>query len=124
MSKHFYFGTTVIFLIVMYLVGVLQVDAFPILLTGFAFAFVMTGMVLNELSEQRASSEKFERSMREKLEKVEFELEVIRDCKFHELTEQGCCLTQTMEAMDKLLDELRNTPKSLIKNQEADKSEA
>ena len=124
MSKHFYFGTTVVFLVVTYLTGVFGADAWSILLTGFAFVFVMLGMVLNELCERRETAETFERTMCRRMENIEFELQVMRDCKYHELNTRGCCLIQTMEAMDKVIEGLKKEQKPPIKQQEACKSEA
>lgn len=123
MSKHFYFGTTVVFLVVMYLTGAFEADAWSILLTGFAFAFVMLGMVLNELCERRETAEAFERAMCRRMENIEFDLQVIRDCKCHDLATQGCCLIQTMEAMDKVIEGLKKEQKPPIKKQEVCKSE-
>lgn len=102
MSKHFYFGATVFAILFVYLIEALGVDVKSLLLVGLAFLFALIGAILNELYERRKTAENFERNIRDRLDEVSFELQLMRDCKLDALQERASHLAKTLELIGKI----------------------
>ena len=109
MNKHYYFGACVFAIVFVYIIEALGADVKTLLLVGLAFLFSLMGAILNELYEHRIASGQFERNVRSRLEETSFELQILRDCKFNELQTRACGLMQTLEALDKLVDHMKQT---------------
>lgn len=124
MSKHFYFGATVFAILFVYIIDVMGAGVKPILVVGLAFLFSLFGAVLNELYERRTASESFERTMRGRLNEMSFELQILRDCKFHDLQSRACGLEQTMEALSKVLDAMKAEQELLKKAEDPNEAKA
>lgn len=107
MSKHYYFGACVFAIVFVYIIEALGADVKTLLLVGLAFLFSLMGAILNELYEHRTTSGQFERNVRSRLEETSFELQILRDCKFNELQSRTCGLMQTLEALGKLADSMK-----------------
>lgn len=122
MSKHFYFGATVLAILFVYIIEALGAGVKPILMVGLAFLFSLLGAVLNELYGRRTASESFERTMRGRMDEMSFELQILRDCKFHDLQSQTYGLEQTIQALDKVLEAMK-AQQELLKKAEETKAE-
>lgn len=108
MSKHFYFGTTVFFILSIYMIEAMGVDMERLLLVGFTFLLSISGIILNELYEQRTRGEAFHNQVRVRLEEICFELEIMRDCRFDQMQERAKGLSQTIEVLAKLAEKKDN----------------
>ena len=88
MSKHFYFGTSVFFILFIHVIDTMGANLPTVLLVGLTLLIVLCGMILNELSEQRNRNEAFQNQAREHLEEISFELQIMRDCRFDQIQER------------------------------------
>lgn len=102
MNKYFYLGATLFCLVFVYVIDSMGVDVKTLLLVGLAFLFSMCGMILNELYERRMSAINFERTIRNRLEEIDFDMQVMRDCNFDLLKERADNLVKTVETLGKL----------------------
>lgn len=102
MSKHFYFGSSVFFILFVHVVAAMGADIQTILIVGLTFLIAMCGMILNELYEQRSRNTAFQDQAREHLEQISFELQIMRDCRFDQMQERTRDLKKTLNGLDKL----------------------
>lgn len=96
MSKNYYFGVTVFMIVALTLIANLCSDVKTIVSVGFSFTICVIGIALNELAIRRESAENFQNTMRERLESIDFELQILRDCKFDALTERSKQLSESI----------------------------
>lgn len=108
MNKYFYLGATLFCLVFVYVIDSIGVDVKTLLLVGLAFLFSMCGMILNELYERRMSAINFERTIRNRLEEIDFDMQVMRDCNFDLLKERADNLVKTVETLGKLTELTNN----------------
>lgn len=108
MNKYFYLGATLFCLVFVYVIDSMGVDVKTLLLVGLAFLFSMCGMILNELYERRMSANNFEHTMRSRLEEINFDMQVMRDCNFDLLKERADNLVKTVETLGKLTELTKN----------------
>lgn len=104
MSKHFYFGTSVFFILFIHVVDAMGADIQTILTVGLTLLIALCGMSLNELCESRTQSKAFQDQVREHLEEISFELQIMRDCRFDQMQERTRELAKTLEMLAKLAD--------------------
>lgn len=104
MSKHFYFGSSVFFILFIHMVAAMGTNIQTILVVGLTFLIAMCGMILNELYEQRSRNTAFQDQAREHLEQISFELQIMRDCRFDQMQERARELAKTLEMLAKLAD--------------------
>lgn len=104
MSKHFYFGATVFFILSIYVIEAMGVDVKSLLLVGFTFLLSMCGVILNELYEHRSRADVFQKRVHERLEVICFELQIMRDCRFDQMQERTNGLIQTIGLLSKITD--------------------
>lgn len=102
MSKHFYFGTSVFFILFVYAVDAIGASMQTVLTVGIILLITLCGMMLNELCESRTQSKAFQDQVREHLEEISFELQIMRDCHFDQMKERTRDLEKTLEDLDKL----------------------
>ena len=102
MNKYSYLGATLFCMVFVYVIDSMGVDVKTLLLVGLAFLFSMCGMILNELYERRMSAVNFERTIRNRLEEIDFDMQVMRDCNFDLLKERADNLVKTVETLGKL----------------------
>ena len=96
MSKNYYFGVTVFLIVALTLIANLCSDVKTIVSVGFSFTICVIGIALNELAIRRESAENFQDTMRDRLESIDFELQILRDCKFDALTERSKHLSESI----------------------------
>lgn len=108
MNKYFYLGATLFCMVFVYVIDSMGVDVKTLLLVGLAFLFSMCGMILNELYERRMSANNFEQTMRGRLEEIDFDMQVMRDCNFDLLKERADNLVKTVETLGKLTELTKN----------------
>ena len=108
MNKYFYLCATLFCIVFVYVIDNLGADVKTLLLVGLAFLFSMCGMILNELYERRMSSNNFEQTMRGRLEEINFEMQLMRDCNFDLLKERADNLVKTVETLGKLTELTKN----------------
>ena len=108
MNKYFYLCATLFCMVFVYVIDSMGVDVKTLLLVGLAFLFSMCGMILNELYERRMSAINFERTIRNRLEEIDFDMQVMRDCNFDLLKERADNLVKTVETLDKLTELTKN----------------
>ena len=108
MNKYFYLGATLFCMVFVYVIDSMGVDVKTLLLVGLAFLFSMCGMILNELYESRMSAINFERTIRNRLEEIDFDMQVMRDCNFDLLKERADNLVKTVETLGKLTELTKN----------------
>lgn len=99
MNKYFYLCATLFCIVFVYVIDNLGADVKTLLLVGLAFLFSMCGMILNELYERRMSATNFERTIRNRLEEIDFDMQVMRDCNFDLLKERADNLVKTVETL-------------------------
>ena len=102
MSKHFYFGTSVFFILFVYAVDAIGASMQTVLTVGIILLITLCGMILNELCESRTQSKAFQDQVREHLEEISFELQIMRDCHFDQMQERARNLDKTLTDLDKL----------------------
>lgn len=102
MNKYFYLCATLFCMVFVYVIDSMGVDVKTLLLVGLVFLFSMCGMILNELYESRMSAINFERTIRNRLEEIDFDMQVMRDCNFDLLKERVDNLVKTVETLGKL----------------------
>ena len=76
MSKNFYFGATIAFLSFIYIINSIGVELKSLVTIGMGFLFVMAGMILNELYENRKNTEQFQQMVTEMLKLIELESKI------------------------------------------------
>lgn len=108
MNKYFYLCATLFCMVFVYVIDSMGVDVKTLLLVGLAFLFSMCGMILNELYESRMSATNFERTIRNRLEEIDFDMQVMRDCNFDLLKERADNLVKTVETLGKLTELTKN----------------
>lgn len=108
MNKYFYLCATLFCIVFVYVIDNLGADVKTLLLVGLAFLFSMCGMILNELYERRMSANNFEQTMRGRLEEINFEMQLMRDCNFDLLKERADNLVKTVETFGKLTELTKN----------------
>ena len=108
MNKYFYLCATLFCIVFVYVIDSMGVDVKTLLLVGLAFLFSMCGMILNELYERRMSAINFERTIRNRLEEIDFDMQVMRDCNFDLLKERADNLVKTVETLGKLTELTKN----------------
>lgn len=108
MNKYFYLCATLFCMVFVYVIDNLGADVKTLLLVGLAFLFSMCGMILNELYERRMSANNFEQTMRGRLEEINFEMQLMRDCNFDLLKERADNLVKTVETLGKLTELTKN----------------
>lgn len=108
MNKYFYLCATLFCMVFVYVIDSMGVDVKTLLLVGLAFLFSMCGMILNELYERRMSANNFEQTMRGRLEEINFEMQLMRDCNFDLLKERADNLVKTVETLGKLTELTKN----------------
>lgn len=108
MSKHFYFGTSVFFILFVYAVDAIGASMQTVLTVGIILLITLCGMILNELCEIRTQSKAFQDQVREHLEQISFELQIMRDCHFDQMQERTKGLSQTIEVLAKLAEKKDN----------------
>lgn len=108
MNKYFYLCATLFCIVFVYVIDNLGADVKTLLLVGLAFLFSMCGMILNELYERRMSANNFEQTMRGRLEEINFEMQLMRDCNFDLLKERADNLVKTVETLGKLTELTKN----------------
>ena len=108
MNKYFYLCATLFCIVFVYVIDSLGADVKTLLLVGLAFLFSMCGMILNELYERRMSANNFEQTMRGRLEEINFEMQLMRDCNFDLLKERADNLVKTVETLGKLTELTKN----------------
>lgn len=108
MNKYFYLGATLFCMVFVYVIDSMGVDVKTLLLVGLAFLFSMCGMILNELYEHKMSATNFERTIRNRLEEIDFDMQVMRDCNFDLLKERADNLVKTVETLGKLTELTKN----------------
>lgn len=108
MNKYFYLCATLFCIVFVYVIDSMGVDVKTLLLVGLAFLFSMCGMILNELYERRMSANNFERTIRNRLEEIDFDMQVMRDCNFDLLKERADNLVKTVETLGKLTELTKN----------------
>lgn len=108
MNKYFYLCATLFCMVFVYVIDSMGVDVKTLLLVGLAFLFSMCGMILNELYERRMSAINFERTIRNRLEEIDFDMQVMRDCNFDLLKERADNLVKTVETLGKLTELTKN----------------
>ena len=108
MNKYFYLCATLFCMVFVYVIDSMGVDVKTLLLVGLAFLFSMCGMILNELYESRMSASNFERTIRNRLEEIDFDMQVMRDCNFDLLKERADNLVKTVETLGKLTELTKN----------------
>ena len=108
MNKYFYLCATLFCMVFVYVIDSMGVDVKTLLLVGLAFLFSMCGMILNELYESRMSANNFERTIRNRLEEIDFDMQVMRDCNFDLLKERADNLVKTVETLCKLTELTKN----------------
>ena len=108
MNKYFYLCATLFCIVFVYVIDNLGADVKTLLLVGLAFLFSMCGMILNELYERRMSAINFERTIRNRLEEIDFDMQVMRDCNFDLLKERADNLVKTVETLGKLTELTKN----------------
>ena len=96
MNKYFYLCATLFCIVFVYVIDSMGVDVKTLLLVGLAFLFSMCGMILNELYERRMSANNFEHTLRSRLEEINFEMQLMRDCNFDLLKERADNLVKTV----------------------------
>lgn len=101
MSKHFYFLTTVFFISSIFVIESMGVNTTALLMVGFSFALSMCGIILNELYEQRYKGEAFQKKVKDRLEEICFELQIMRDCRFDQMDERNKEIKQKIEVLAK-----------------------
>lgn len=109
MSKHFYFGASVFFILFVQVVAAMGANMQTILIVGLSFLIVMCGIILNELYEQRKRETTFQDQMRERMEEISFELQIMRDCRFDQMQERTRELAKTLETLEKFGNKGENT---------------
>ena len=102
MSKHFYFGTSVFFILFIHVVDAMGADIQTILTVGMTLLIALCCMSLNELYESRTQSKKFQDHTKEHLEQVSFELQIMRDCHFDQMQERTRDLKKTLNDLENL----------------------
>lgn len=100
MSKHFYFGSSVFFILFVQVVAAMGANVKTIFVVGLSFLIAMCGIILNELYEQRKRETTFQNQMRERMEEISFELQIMRDCRFDQMQERTRELTKTLETLE------------------------
>lgn len=108
MNKYFYLCATLFCMVFVYVIDSMGVDVKTLLLVGLAFLFSMCGMILNELYERRISANNFEQTIRNRLEEIDFDMQVMRDCNFDLLKERADNLVKTVETLGKLTELTKN----------------
>ena len=108
MNKYFYLCATLFCMVFVYVIDNLGADVKTLLLVGLAFLFSMCGMILNELYERGMSANNFEQTMRGRLEEINFEMQLMRDCNFDILKERADNLVKTVETLGKLTELTKN----------------
>ena len=108
MNKYFYLCATLFCIVFVYVIDNLGADVKTLLLVGLAFLFSMCGMILNELYERRMSANNFEQTMRGRLEEINFDMQLMRDCNFDLLKERADNLVKTVETLGKLTELTKN----------------
>lgn len=108
MNKYFYLCATLFCMVFVYVIDSMGVDVKTLLLVGLAFLFSMCGMILNELYERRISAINFEQTIRNRLEEIDFDMQVMRDCNFDLLKERADNLVKTVETLGKLTELTKN----------------
>lgn len=108
MNKYFYLGATLFCMVFVYVIDSMGVNVKTLLLVGLVFLFSMCGMILNELYERRMSAINFERTIRNRLEEIDFDMQVMRDCNFDLLKERADNLVKTVETLGKLTELTKN----------------
>lgn len=108
MNKYFYLCATLFCMVFVYVIDSMGVDVKTLLLVGLAFLFSMCGMILNELYERRMSANNFEQTMRGRLEEINFEMQLMRDCNFDLLKERADSLVKTVDTLGKLTELTKN----------------
>lgn len=108
MNKYFYLCATLFCMVFVYVIDSMGVDVKTLLLVGLAFLFSMCGMILNELYERRMSANNFEQTIRNRLEEIDFDMQVMRDCNFDLLKERADNLVKTVETLGKLTELTKN----------------
>ncbi len=108
MNKYFYLCATLFCIVFVYVIDNLGADVKTLLLVGLVFLFYMCGMILNELYERRMSANNFEQTMRGRLEEINFEMQLMRDCNFDLLKERADNLVKTVETLGKLTELTKN----------------
>lgn len=124
MSKHFYFGATVFFILSIYVIEAMGVDVKSLLLVGFTFLLSMCGVILNELYEHRSRSDVFQKRVHERLEVICFELQIMRDCRFDQMQERTNGLIQTIGLLSKITDGKEDKNKDEPTTDEGKKAES
>lgn len=108
MNKYFYLCATLFCIVFVYVIDNLGADVKTLLLVGLAFLFSMCSMILNELYERRISANNFEQTIRNRLEEIDFDMQVMRDCNFDLLKERADNLVKTVETLGKLTELTKN----------------
>lgn len=108
MNKYFYLCATLFCMVFVYVIDSMGVDVKTLLLVGLAFLFSMCSMILNELYERRMSANNFEQTIRNRLEEIDFDMQVMRDCNFDLLKERADNLVKTVETLGKLTELTKN----------------
>lgn len=108
MNKYFYLCATLFCIVFVYVIDNLGADVKTLLLVGLAFLFSMCCIILNELYERRMSANNFEQTMRGRLEEINFEMQLMRDCNFDLLKERADNLVKTVETLGKLTELTKN----------------
>ena len=108
MNKYLYLCATLFCIVFVYVIDNLGADVKTLLLVGLAFLFSMCGMILNELYERRMSANNFEQTMRGRLEEINFDMQLMRDCNFDLLKERADNLVKTVETLGKLTELTKN----------------
>lgn len=108
MNKYFYLCATLFCIVFVYVIDNLGADVKTLLLVGLAFLFSMCSMILNELYERRMSANNFEQTMRGRLEEINFDMQLMRDCNFDLLKERADNLVKTVETLGKLTELTKN----------------
>ena len=108
MNKYFYLCATLFCMVFVYVIDSMGVNVKTLLLVGLVFLFSMCGMILNELYERRMSAINFERTIRNRLEEIDFDMQVMRDCNFDLLKERADNLVKTVETLGKLTELTKN----------------
>lgn len=109
MSKHFYFGASVFFILFVHVVATMGANVQTILIVGLSFLIAMCGIILNELYEQRKRETTFQDQMRERMEEISFELQIMRDCRFDQMQERTRELAKTLETLEMFGNKGENT---------------
>ena len=84
MNKYFYFGSCVFSLFAVSIVSIYTTELKAIVSFGFMILICLAGLILCEMQRQQMHNKKFERDVREQLEAISEEMEVMMKMKMEQ----------------------------------------